>query len=366
MPPDIPLSNPVITRGDAQAIVHAMRIAGPAAGSLRTSLESIVAEATGRCHGIAVASSEQALPTLLHAAGVTAGRDVVLPALGDAACLRAVRTLGLTPQFAECDPGTLLPTTGTLETAFTDDTAAVIMPHGDGWGSSMPDIAAACSREEIPLIELVGTRIGSTVGGAPAGSLGRAAVLDFSERSIISGGEGAVIVTDDRFLAARCAPDDDTRCQRPHRADPMPPLAAALAAAQMGRLANIVQTCSAAAEQYTIGLAAMPELLLPATTADMSSSWSRYIVRLDETFSGSDRDDIIRGMQRHDILTGAVLSHLPSLWDPSLAESCPLAASVASRTIALPIHPDLTRRDVDLICQTLQLMVQRATFRRAS
>jgi len=360
------LSNPVITRGDAQAVMQAMRVAGTGAAMFRTSLEAIVAEASGRSHGIAVASSEQALPTLLHAAGVTTGRAVLLPALGDPACLRATRRVGLTPQFAECDPGTLLPTAEAVEAALTADTAAVIMPHGDGWGSSLPDIAAACSRREVPLIELVGTRIGSRCGGAPAGSLGRAAVLDFSERSIVSGGEGAVIVTDDRFLADRCGPGDHAQCQSPHHADPMPPLAAALATAQMKRLGTIAAACAAAAEQYTVGLAAMPEIMLPAITADASSSWSRYIVRLDETFAVADRDEIIRGMQRHDIQAAQGLFHLPTAWDAAMCDACPVAASVASRTIALPIHPDLTRRDIDLISQTLQLMVQRATLRRAS
>jgi dTDP-4-amino-4,6-dideoxygalactose transaminase len=360
------LSNPVITRGDAQAVMQAMRVAGSGDAVFPSSLESLVAEAAGRTYGIALASSEQALPTLLHAAGVSPGREVILPALGEPACLRALARLGLTPRFAECDPGTLLPTTEALADALTSDTAAVIMPHGDGWGSTLPDIATACAQKEVPLIEYVGTRIGSRCGGGPAGSLGRAAVLDFSRRSVVSGGEGAVIVTDDRSLADRCRPATYAQCRSPQRADAMPPLAAALALAQMKRLPTIAQACAAAAEQYTIGLAAMPELLLPAITTDTSSSWSRYIVRLDETFASSDRDEIIRGMQRHDIHAAAGLHHLPTAWDPACSESCPVAASVAGRAIALPMHPDLTRRDVDLICQTLQLMVQRATFRRAS
>jgi dTDP-4-amino-4,6-dideoxygalactose transaminase len=359
------MSNPIATRTDMQAVASALQASSPHGDQHRKALEEAMALNTARNYAVAVASSEQALPTLLSAIGVTRGRDVVLPALGEAACLRAVRRIGATPRFAECDPGTLVPQARTIESALTSDTAAVIIAHGDGWGSGLPAIAATCAKVEVPFIELVGTKIGSSCGGAPAGSLGRAAIIDFSTRSIVSGGEGAVIVTDDKHLAERCA-SLYTQCSNPHRADPMPELNAALAVSQLGRLAAVISRCTTAAEQYTVGLSSMPELLLPATTPETTSCWSRYIVRLDETFAASNRDEIIRGMQRHDIATDVGLMHLPTVWDTSLGSECPVAASMATRTMALPIHADLTERDVDLICQTLHLMIQRATLRRAS
>lgn len=364
MPSDIPLSNPAVAAADIQAVAGALRTAPPTASTCRTYLEDAIATATGCSHAVAISSSEQALSTLLDAIGIGAGHEVILPALGDAACLRAVKRIGATPRFAECDPGTLIPTAQTIEAVASPATGAILAGLGDGWGTGLPAIAAACGRLEVPFVELVATRLGSQCATAPAGAIGRAAVVDLSTRSLISGGEGAAIATNDPHLAKACRGGDFITCSNPHRADPMPEFTATLALAQLQRLTTIIDSCTGLAERYTVCLSSMPELLLPAMTPDVKSSWSRYIVRLDETFGSEDRDEILRGMQRHDIKADIGLAHLPSVWDASADVTCPIAATIASRTIALPIHPDLTHREVDLICQTLQLMVQRATFRR--
>jgi dTDP-4-amino-4,6-dideoxygalactose transaminase len=343
-----------------------LRSTGLSGTAHRDALESALAQATARYHAVSLASSEQALSLLLHAVGVTQDREVVVPALGDTAILRAIRRVGGIPKFADCDPGTLVPTAASVEQCITDETAAVAASHGDGWGTGLPAVAAICARNEVPLVELVGTRVGSSCGAAPAGSLGRAAYIDLSQRGIISTGEGGAIVTDDEHLAAACRPAPYHSSLCPFRADALSELNAAVGLAQLRRLSTTIEVCTDAAETYTIALSRMPELLLPATTPDAVSCWSRYVIRLDETFSADDRDEIIRGMERHEIQAAAGLSHLPAEWDSSLASTCPVAAATASRTIALPIHPALTRRDVELICQTLQLMVQRATLRRSA
>jgi dTDP-4-amino-4,6-dideoxygalactose transaminase len=37
---------------------------------------------------------------------------------------------------------------------------------------------------------------------------------------------------------------------------------------------------------------------------------------------------------------------------------------MSARTIALPFHHALRERDIDLVCQTLELMLKRQSFRR--
>ena len=42
----------------------------------------------------------------------------------------------------------------------------------------------------------------------------------------------------------------------------------------------------------------------------------------------------------------------------------PIAERIAQRTISLPFHLGLSNRDLDLTCQTLEVMIKRQTFRR--
>ena len=363
MPTDIPLSDPSPTPADVNRLVDTLQRTDTTSSIHRTAFEEALAAATGRRHAVALASSEAALPALLHAMSLGRDRDLVIPALGDSATIRAARAAGLRPRFAECDPGTLVPTAEVVDVMIGESTACVLAAHGDGWGTGLPGIVAACGRHEVPLIELAGTRLGGRCAGAPVGSLGWAGVVDLSRRSIVSGGEGAAIVTDDEHLANACRGGDFIRSDAVFRADPMSEITAAIASLQLRRLDTIIEQCTDAAEQYTIRLSRIPELLLPASTPDAVANWARYVVRLDETFSEEDRDEIVRGMQRHDIQAAPGPSHLPTLSDAS-GDPCPVAASMAGRAISLPIHTSITLRDVDLICQTLHLMIQRAMMRR--
>jgi perosamine synthetase len=43
----------------------------------------------------------------------------------------------------------------------------------------------------------------------------------------------------------------------------------------------------------------------------------------------------------------------------------PIAESVSQRTIALPFHNRLTHREVDLVAQTLELMISRENLSRS-
>ena len=43
----------------------------------------------------------------------------------------------------------------------------------------------------------------------------------------------------------------------------------------------------------------------------------------------------------------------------------PVAESVSHRTVALPFFTGITDREVDLVCQTLELMMSRITFSRS-
>jgi dTDP-4-amino-4,6-dideoxygalactose transaminase len=42
----------------------------------------------------------------------------------------------------------------------------------------------------------------------------------------------------------------------------------------------------------------------------------------------------------------------------------PIAESVSNRTIALPFYNQMTKKDVDIVAMTLEVMIQRENLRR--
>ena len=96
-------------------------------------------------------------------------------------------------------------------------------------------------------------------------------------------------------------------------------------------------------------------------------SWFVFVVRLSSEFTVENRDRILAGMRRHEV--GASNYFPPIHLQPFYVKQFgfregdfPITESVAQRTIALPFHTRLSEREIDLVCQTLDVMVQREKF----
>ena len=111
-------------------------------------------------------------------------------------------------------------------------------------------------------------------------------------------------------------------------------------------------------------------LILPTIEPDTFMSWFVYVVRLSDRFTADDRDYVIEGLHRHDVGAANYFPPIPMLpfyrrmfgYKPG---DYPVAESVSQRTIALPFFTRLSDREVDLVCQTLELMMTRITFARS-
>ena len=106
----------------------------------------------------------------------------------------------------------------------------------------------------------------------------------------------------------------------------------------------------------------------PASEEEMS--WFVFVVRLVDPYGEEERNRIIEGLRRHDV--GASNYFPPVHLQPHYRDKygCqpgdfPVAESVSQRTIALPFFTSITEREVDLVCQTLELMLKRLTFARS-
>jgi perosamine synthetase len=381
----IPLSRPDITEAEIREVAESLRTGRLSMGPRTTELELLVSRRAGCAHGVAVNSGTSALHLALLAVGVGAGDEVITPAFSFVASANCVLHAGATPVFADCDPGSLNVRAETIESLITKRTKAIIAVEVFGNPAFMPEVASLAARYEIPLIEDCCEALGSTIGGRPAGSFGRLGVFSFYPNKQVTCGEGGVIVTDDDRLAELCrsmrnqgraamietAPGlgswlSHERLGYNYRISEMQ---AALGAAQMRRLGSIIEAREFVAEAYTRRLAGNTDLILPTIDEDTRMSWFVYVVRLNDRFSGDERDTIIEGLRRHDVGASNYFPPIPLMrfyrekfgYSPG---DFPCAESVSQRTIALPFFNTLTEREVDLVCQTLEVMIQRAAFAR--
>jgi perosamine synthetase len=382
----LPLSQPDITEAEIRAVVETLRSGRLALGPRLEAFERLVAQRVKRQYGIGVNSGTSGLHLCLAALGVGPGDEVITPAFSFVASANCVLHVGATPVFVDCDPRTLNVLPRSVESRITEKTKAIIGVEVFGNPAGMAELAALAGKYEIPLVEDCSEALGSRVRDEPVGSFGRLAVFGFYPNKQITTGEGGMVLTDDDRLAELC------RSMRNQGRSPeiveagqglgswlsherlgfnfrMSEINAALGLAQMRRLDQLIEARQRVAAAYTRRLRGNTELILPTVEPDTFMSWFVYVVRLSDRFSEDDRDYIIKGLRRHDVGASNYFPPIPLL--PYFRHhfghkpgDFPVAESVAHRTVALPFFTRLTEREVDLVCQTLELMITRVTFSR--
>ncbi len=384
---EISLSGPDITDQEIDAVVEVMRSGRLSMGPTQEVFEGLVAEAAGCDHGVAVNSGTSGLHLALLALGIGPGDEVITTPFSFVASANAILYVGATPKFVDICPRSLNMDPDRVEAAIGPRTKAILAVEALGNPTHMDRYAAIAAKHEIHLIEDCCEALGTEYKGRKCGSFGRVGVFGFYPNKQITTGEGGMIVTDDARLADLC------RSLR-NQGRPMPSelsdsaslgmwlsherlgynyrlsdIACAIGVAQMRRFEDIMEARRSVAVEYLDRLMGMPGIILPTIESGTSMSWFVFTVRLERGYTAEERDRVIQGLRNHDIGAAAYFPCIHLMpeyirrfgYEPG---TFPIAESVSDRTIALPFHNRITPRDIDLVAQTLSLMLTRENLAR--
>ena len=380
---NIPLFQHDLPERELKDLVQELRNGNMMHGERAEELSMELARKTKQSEGVVFATYADAATLLLMAMDVHEGHEVILPAFASNIMTHAVLSTGARPVYADCHPRTLNISPDAVQALVSPNTRAIIATSVFGNPAGLPQIASLCGQLEIPMIEDVSGGLGATVDGRQAGSFGWASIIDLGEGSVIGCGEGGSITTSNLHLAERCRQLqngislDCSRNQDDHpgpigRNSRLTDIQATVAMSQIRHLDEILSARASAASSYTHRLAGTSDLVIPTVDPGTSLGWPAFVVRLDDAYGNVDRDEILGGMERHDIGVASPWTPPPLL--PQVANRCgaegdqaqwPVAEFVSQRTISLPMYGGLTDREVGLVTQTLELMMQRTTFRRS-
>jgi perosamine synthetase len=389
---EIPLSRPDITELEIDLVAQTLRSGRLSIGPMQERFEKLVAARAGCRHAVACSSGTSGLHMLVRALGIGHGDEVITTPFSFIASANCILFEGATPVFVDICPKSLNMDPGLVERAITPRTRAILAVETFGNPTYMDAYAQIAARYELPLIEDSCEALATSYKGRPCGSFGRAGVFGFYPNKQITTGEGGMIVTDDQNLADLCrsmrsqgrgiAPQSGMEAAHDPRTVGawlrherlgynyrLSEINAALGVGQMRRLDDILRRRQRVADLYMKRLMASPSIILPTIDPDTVMSWFVFVVRLETGYTAEERDRIIAGMRNHDV--GAA-DYFPCIHlQPFYRERFgfhpgmfPIAESVSHRTIALPFHNMLTEREVDIVCQTLDLMLSRENIRR--
>ncbi len=368
----IPLSAPDIDAADIEAVVSVLRTSRLSIGPQLDEFEEAVASFTGVPYGVALSSGTAGLHLGLAALGIGEGDEVILPSFTFIAAANAVLYQRATPVFADIDPLTLNLNPASVARAVTPRTRAILVVHTFGCPADLDPILQIAARHGASVIEDACEALGAQYRGRNVGGFGDFGVFGFYPNKPITTGEGGMLVTRDRQFA------ETVRALRNQGRRPadgwldhsllgynyrLSEMNCALGLSQMRRIDGILARRADRAACYREHLRNLPEVALPVfDSAGGCVSWFVFVVRLASSFTGQDRDAVLRFMASRGIQCGR---YFPPLHRQPLYVACAdcgldlsVTDQVASRTLALPFFNRLTDAEIAEVCLTLREAIE--------
>lgn len=386
----IPLSRPDLSDLERDLVAQVLSSGRLSLGPMVDQFESLVAARSGCAHGVATSSGTAALHLLMIAMGIGAGDEVITTPLSFIASANPILYVGATPVFVDICPKTLNMDPDRIEAAITPRTRAIMAVEAFGNPAYMDRYAQIAAKHEIALLEDSCEALGASLGGRPCGSFGRAGAFGFYPNKQITTGEGGMLVTDDTSLAdlvrslrnqgrdsfpASDQPGEGRRLgawlehQRVGFNFRLSEVSAAIGVGQMHRFDEIIERRQRVASLYIERLAGNEHVILPTVLPGTVPSWFVFVIRLATGYTSEERDRVITGLRNHEIGAAPYFPciHLQAPYRERFGfrpGTFPIAEAVSSRTIALPFFGALTGREVEMVCQTLDVMLSRENLTR--
>ena len=331
-------------------------------------------EFTGSKIAIGLNSATAALHLALAVFKFPEGKKVLVPSLTFSSTASAILYNRLVPVFVDSDPKTLGISLEDLEKKYDQDCVAVIPVHYAGHPVPMDQLVPWAKEKGLKVIEDCAHTAGSFYKGKMLGTWGDVGCYSFEEKKLMTTGDGGMMVTNDPDLfrdvkAMRWVGiDKDNWKTAKSYTDSnkdamhwfyelnvlgykynMNDLAAAIGLIQLKKLPAMNKKRSAIIQMYLTGIENIQHItpLLPFEPDNFS--YQMFGIRSDR------RDDLMIFLKSKGIATGCHYTPLHSqpLFKP-FNGICPYIEKEANKFITLPLHADLTKKEVKYILNQLE------------
>lgn len=354
---------PALRRRLDAVLAHCQFVLGPEVAELEGKLAALC----GARHCVSVSSGTDALQIAMMAEGIGRGDAVFLPAFTYTATAEVPLVLGATPVFVDVDPRTFQLDPAHLRARVAQVRAAgrlrpraVVGVDLFGQPADWPALNEIAAREDLFTLDDCAQSFGATLHDRPLGTQARATAISFfPSKPLGAYGDGGALFTDDDGRAAlyrslRTHGEGATRYEvlRTGMNGRLDTLQAAVLLAKLDVFAEELAARERIAAVYDRRLAGLVQT--PARVPHATSAWAVYAVLLPD---GEARARLQAGLRERGVPSAIyyprALHQQPAYAGHHDGAVLPVSEDLATRILALPIHPDLTETDAERVCDAV-------------
>ncbi|KUF42825.1 transcriptional regulator [Myroides marinus] len=360
-----------IDKGIEDVIKTSTFINGPAVKEFTENLATY----TGVKHVIPCANGTDALQIALMALGLKPGDEVITPSFTFIATVEVVALLGLTPVFVDVDKDAFTINTTSLEQAITDKTKAIIPVHLYGQCSNMDAILAVANKHNIAVIEDNAQSIGGSYinksGSRKTGTMGTVSCISFfPSKNLGAYGDGGVILTNDDTLAHTMQKICNHGSERRYYHEivgvnsRLDSIQAAVLNVKLKYLDKYCDKRREVAAFYNKAFSSNPHIITPYEPEYSHHVYHQYTMILE----GVDRDEVHAELANIGI-PSMIYYPVPCHEQEMFKElkdreySLPNTEYLTARVLSLPIHTELTEKELVFITNGVSEVINKLTHR---
>ncbi len=356
----VSIAKPIIGEEEIENVVEVLKSGMIAQGPKVAEFEEKFAEWVGTKYAIATNSGTAALHVALLAAGIGPGDEVITTPFTFIASGNAIVYTGATPIFADIDLETYTLDYDTIEDLITDKTKAILPVQLYGQSADMDKIREIAKKHDLLIIEDAAQAHGAMYNDETVGSMGDMACFSFYPTKNMTTSEGGMITTDDDELAEKAKLFRAHGSNIKYKHDEIgynfrsSDIAAAIGLAQLDKIDGFNDQRIANAAYLNEGLKDVDGVITPVSPENRKHVYHQYTIRVTK----GNRDDWVEILTEKGIGTGIhypiPLYNQPIYKKLGFGGSSPNAEIAADSVISLPVHPSLSKDDLDLVIEAVK------------
>ncbi len=358
----IPISKPFIGEEEIQAVKEVLESGMLVQGEKVEKFENEFAKYIGCKYGIAVSSGTTALQVGLKALGISKGDEVITTPFSFIATANSILYVGGKPVFADINPETFNIDPEKIEEKITNKTKAVLIVHLFGNPCEMDEIMKICKEHDLFLIEDACQAHGAEYKGKKVGSFGDLSCFSFYATKNMTTGEGGTILTNNEEIAEKA------KLLRNHGQEKtyehkilgfnyrMSDIQAAIGLVQLKKLEEMNKKRMENAKIFNENLSKISWLKIPFIEKNKKHVFHQYTIKV----LNGKRDYVLNKLNERGV--GAKVYypkpiHLQLVYKKlGYNENLPVSEEIAKQVLSLPVHPLLTKNDLNKIINEIKLV----------